>query len=86
MACRLPLLLALLVVASQMSPQRATAAAAAASPSPPPDPSGFYVSLDIRGTVNGLRRRKMGVVTLRFSPSWAPTGVSRIREVQSASR
>ena len=57
------------------------AAAAASVGAAATDPAAFYVDLDIRGTVNGLRRRKMGIVTLRFNPSWAPNGARRIRQV-----
>ena len=77
------LALGLVVACLTLCPPAPAASAAALSP---PDPAAFYVDLDIRGTVNGLRRRKIGVVTLRFNPSWAPNGVRRIREVSAHTR
>lgn len=74
--------LGLIVFGCSTFPAPAVAAAAPAR-TLPADPAAFYVDFDIRGTVNGLRRRKLGILTLRFNPSWAPNGVRRIREVSA---
>ena len=47
----------------------------------PDDPDAFLVDFTVHGTVDGLRRRPMGFFTVKVSPSWAPEGAKRFREL-----
>ena len=47
----------------------------------PDDPDAFLVDFTVQGTVDGLRRRPMGFFTVKVSPSWAPEGAKRFREL-----
>ena len=45
------------------------------------DPDAFLVDFVLSGTVDGVRRSRLGTVTVQMNPGWAPRGVGRIREL-----